>query len=571
MCPIAGIFPKDSHNVSGQMNSMLTKMYLSNSSDAWLATPTTIQRWEGAIPRRMPTTQNRQIIGQISFATKEDRQPERPCFDCQHQLLLLYEGNLYNCDELRSKLKRNHQLLAGTATEMVVRLLQERYKGNLEDALGKVIKDLDGVYTLAVGDESEFILLQDPIGGRPAYFAENDQCMAFASEKKALWEIGLRNAEPLRAGRMAVFKQDKVNIIEAMPILNMSISIKIDNMDSAVRKYQRVLCSAVDKRLTGLKRVGVFLSGGVDSCLLAKVVDELATKKGIQVTAYTAGLASSPDMDYAQSFARELGLRHRAARLDIDKVEAYIPEVVQAVEERDFVQIEAGIGVYAASEMAKQDDVKVIFSGQGPDEIWAGYTWYPEVVAREGYSGLKQRMWADLENGDIETLDRENKIAMTQGIEMMFPYLDMEVIRVAMSTSPELKVGDTAGDLGKHPHRQLAEKLGVPVEWAERPKKAAQHGTGIHGVLDGIARRNGFTPELVQSIGYTSGKVTKERLGSSSRYGYRFGEKELWTVPDHIQLFLDAAAHRNNLLNEAERAKINQFLDKIENEASNIH
>jgi len=98
------------------------------------------------------------------------------------------------------------------------------------------------------------------------------------------------------------------------------------------------------------------------------------------------------------------------------------------------------------------------------------------------------------------------------------------------------------------------------VEYADRDKNAAQHGTGIHDTLDAIARKNGFTPELVAQIGYRSEEVSKEKLASSTRYGYLYAERELWQVPQHIQFFLDSVAYENKLLNEAERSRIEQFL-----------
>jgi asparagine synthase (glutamine-hydrolysing) len=100
--------------------------------------------------------------------------------------------------------------------------------------------------------------------------------------------------------------------------------------------------------------------------------------------------------------------------------------------------------------------------------------------------------------------------------------------------------------------------LGLPEQYAERRKDAAQHGTGIHGTLDAIARKNGFTPELVERAGYGSEQVSQEKLASSTRYGYLYAEKELWQTPQHVQFFFDSVAYRSNLLNEAERLNISK-------------
>jgi len=181
---------------------------------------------------------------------------------------------------------------------------------------------------------------------------------------------------------------------------------------------------------------------------------------------------------------------------------------------------------------------------------------------KDGRQELCRRMWDDFTRADIETLDRENKIAMAHGVELFFPYLDTGVVNVAMNVASELKVTSEEDYLGKHPHRQLAIKMGISEKYANREKLAIQHGTGIHGVLDKIARRNGFDPALVKDIGYKSEEITSEKMGSSARYGYRYTGKKLWQVPQHVQLFLHALAYSKGLLNKSVRDRVGYFLEK---------
>jgi asparagine synthase (glutamine-hydrolysing) len=101
--------------------------------------------------------------------------------------------------------------------------------------------------------------------------------------------------------------------------------------------------------------------------------------------------------------------------------------------------------------------------------------------------------------------------------------------------------------------------LGIPSRYAYRHKDAAQHGSGIHAVLDKIARRNGFTPEMVARLGYAPEEIAKEKLSSSGRYGYKYSDRELWIVPPHVQLYFDILAYKAGLLNQAERDKIEHF------------
>lgn len=496
------------------------------------------------------------------YRPAEGEPPEYVYTNDQEKLALIYDGHLYNSKSTGAKFSRTQDRVNDTAPESLVRLLAE-VPGNLEQKVRGALADLDGDYVLAVSDTDQIVISRNSLGTKPLYFAENNGFSAFASNKKPLWKIGLGEVRPLRAGMLAIFDSRGISIKEALPFHRAETDIKC--MARAVAGYEETLYSAVRKRLAEVNhtgKVGVLLSGGVDSCLIAKLLHDVASYSGIEVTAYTIGLPNSPDVNFARKFAGELGIKHEMKELSIDGIEEYIPKVIETIEDSDFVQMETGIGIYAAIDMAKQDGLRVIFSGQGPDELWGGYRWYPMVLGKDGRQELCRRMWDDFTRADIETLDRENKIAMAHGVELLFPYLDTDVVNVAMSVASELKVTSEEDYLGKHPHRRLAIKMGIPKEYANREKLAIQHGTGIHSVLDEIAKKNGFDPALVKDIGYKSEEITTEKMGSSARYGYRYDEKNLWQVPQHVQLFLHTLAYRKGLLNKSVRDRVGYFLEQ---------
>jgi asparagine synthase (glutamine-hydrolysing) len=492
----------------------------------------------------------------------EGTPPEHVYTDYQENIALIYDGRLYDFTDTGTRLSRARRGVKETAIESLGHLLAE-LPGSLEQKVRRALTGLDGDYSLAVSNTDQIVISRNSLGTKPLYFAENNGFSAFASNKKPLWKIGLGEVRPLRAGMLAAFDQEKVSVKKALPFHKKETELK--SMAQAVDKYEQALHSAIRKRLAAInhvRKVGVLLSGGVDSCLIAKLANDAASDLGMQLTAYTAGLPDSPDVNFARAFARELGIKHQTKILSINRVEEYIPKAIEAIEDSDFVQIETGIGLYAAIDMASQDDIGAIFSGQGPDELWGGYNWYAEVLAKDGRQELCRRMWDDFTRADIETLDRENKIAMAHGVELLFPYLDTEVANVAMSAASELKVMCEEDRLGKHPHRQLAIRIGISEKYANREKLAIQHGTGIHGVLDNIARRNGFDPGLVKDIGYKSEEITSERMASSARYGYRYTAKRLWQVPQHVQLFFHALAYKKGLLNKSVRNRVGYFLEK---------
>jgi asparagine synthase (glutamine-hydrolysing) len=101
----------------------------------------------------------------------------------------------------------------------------------------------------------------------------------------------------------------------------------------------------------------------------------------------------------------------------------------------------------------------------------------------------------------------------------------------------------------------------VPEEVANRPKAAAQHGAGIHDVIRSLAQDRGFFLQVAQSCRFSAAESVAEVLGSSSRYGYRYGEPELWEPEDHVQLYLDYVCWKAGLLTDLEWRRLQPALE----------
>ena len=232
-----------------------------------------------------------------------------------------------------------------------------------------------------------------------------------------------------------------------------------------------------------------------------------------------------------------------------------LPRIVDVIEDNNVGQVEVAIPVFAAIETAHQDGMRVMYTGQGVDELFGGYSWYPRIVEREGYRILGKHMADDLSLLYKETLEREDKIAMYHSVEIREPYLDNEVVRVALRTNLELNVTGKNDSYGKRVHRDLAIKLGIPADIAYRKKEAAQHGSGIHDALDIIARNNGYDPSTIPEY-YLKELMSREKIGSSQRYGYDYGDLSLWAVPPHTQLYLDNLGYSRRPAIEIRRSKV---------------
>jgi asparagine synthase (glutamine-hydrolysing) len=433
----------------------------------------------------------------------------QPYCSCDGKLILIHNGEIYNYQKLRSLLFKPHDLKTTSDSEVIVHLLEETYSGDLLEAMQKVLGLLDGMYTIAVTDGKSLVVARDPIGKKPLYYVENSGATYFASEKKALWN-GKDIPERLYPGDILCMDPSGTKVHEGFHMQFPQIDI-VDFRD-AVELYKEALIAAVRKRLTGLteSNIGVIFSGGIDSVLVSKLLQ----REGKNIICYCTGTEDSGDVVAARSVAEDLGLELKNTIIDERMVEDILPEIIQNVEESGLLQVEVAIPMYLAARLAAEDDIRVMFTGQAADELFAGYPWYNDVLEESGYLRLHEKLWEDLTMLYTDTLEREDKLTMAHSIELRAPYLDRDVIQTAMRISPKLKLEGENDMLRKRVHRQAAVELGVPPYLAFRVKDPAQSGSGIHGIIEKIADTHihKIDPQLVD-------ENIKRDKGSLYRYG----------------------------------------------------
>ena len=108
---------------------------------------------------------------------------------------IVFNGEIYNYKKLRSKLESSHRFVSQTDSEVIAHIFEDNYAKtrDLQGAIKKTVSELDGVYVIVIRDEEtgEIALVRDVMGVRQLYYGQNSQLVAFASERKALWKIGL--------------------------------------------------------------------------------------------------------------------------------------------------------------------------------------------------------------------------------------------------------------------------------------------------------------------------------------------------------------------------------------------
>lgn len=397
-----------------------------------------------------------------------------------NEFVLVHNGEIYNHVQIREYLEeRGISFESNVDSEVILRLLEfliHEKKMSYIKAVQESMKMLNGDYAVAFSDGKEIYIFRDPIGVRPLYYSPNG---FFASEKKVLWSIR-EDAIPVNPGEVIRISKGKVESFKVFDIFDLK---------GYFFPYERAKQSLIKSleysvKIRAGKKVGVLFSGGLDSSLLA-----LLSSKYADVTLYTAGAEGSQDLEWARKVSETLGLELKEDIFDINDVEEVIPKVVFAIEEPNPMNLAIGIPLYFATKLAKEDNCKLLLSGQGADELFGGYFKYlenPELMEK------------DLVELGEKNLARDDKIAMINGVEGRFPFLDLNVVRTALRTPVEFKIRN---GIRKAILREVALELGLPKEVAYREKKACQYGTNSQKLLQKIAKRNGMkTREFADKV-----------------------------------------------------------------------
>ena len=197
-----------------------------------------------------------------------------------------------------------------------------------------------------------------------------------------------------------------------------------------------VLVAAVERQMMGDVPVGVFLSGGLDSSLVAAAAARVAARRGRRLQTFAVGTVDSPDLAAAREVAAFLGTDHHERTYTAQEALAALPEVVRAIESFDPGLVRSAVPNFLLAEMTARH-VKVVLTGEGADELFAGYDYLREFSAAEDLHAELERTVRSLHNLNLQRCDR---VTMAHGLEARVPFLDAEVIRWALRLPPEAKL-----------------------------------------------------------------------------------------------------------------------------------
>jgi asparagine synthase (glutamine-hydrolysing) len=385
-------------------------------------------------------------------------------------VILICNGEIYNYKQLYKLMDIVPK--TGSDCEVIIHLY---IKYGIEQTLNM----LDGVFAFVLYDNritsdlnNKIFVARDPLGVRPLYCLNNNKnnkndntygLYGFASELKCLerfYNISTHhyNISQFTPGTYSIFNLSnkvhstwqplKENIPYFIPSFSFNLSIDnekghefvddyIDNLWSNISYY---LNNAVYKRcLTTERPIACLLSGGLDSSLIAALVNNYYNLNNFpnKLETYSIGLQGSEDLKYARIVAEYLGTNHHEIIITEKEIFEAIPDVIKTIESYDTTTVRASIGNYLLGKfISKNSEAKVIFNGDGSDELLGGYLYMNKCPDDIEFDRETRRLLKDIHLFDVL---RSDKSISSHGLEPRTPFLDRTFVNFILSLPSRIR------------------------------------------------------------------------------------------------------------------------------------
>ncbi len=350
-------------------------------------------------------------------------------------------------------------------------------------------------YARAEAKEGSIVLSRDSLGVSPLYFGyREDSVLCFASEIKGLLEL-VKDVQELPPG--STLKDGKISqkgtISPRRPVEDPRLSIAAE--------LRRRLEKSVEKQANRGVPFGSWLSGGLDSSVMAA----LARPHIQQMHTFAAGFDGAPDLEYARIVARHIGATHHEIIPTFKEVISLIPDVIYHLESFDALLVRSSLMNYLVAKRAS-DFVPAVFSGEGGDELFAGYD-YLKKMPLDDLPGELVDITNRLHNTALQRVDR---CAAAHGTVAYVGFLDQDVVEYALQIPSEYKIHN---GLEKWILRNAVSDL-LPESVALRRKAKFWEGAGVEDQIAQYASKKVTDDDFSQQRRLPDGSElnTKEEL-----------------------------------------------------------
>lgn len=400
-------------------------------------------------------------------------------FKSEGETAMVCNGEIYNHKALQSLFKLD--LLTGSDCEVVYQMLKDRFTH-----LSDIFCLLDAEFACVFGSGDEIVAARDPLGVRPLFvaYADGNEVIGFSSEAKGLTKVP-------EATRIVQFppgcywSSDAPDSFVSYNALTLSTKqVPTDtsgNFQIHVQHVRDLLVEAVRKRVEMADRsVAFFLSGGLDSSIIAAIGASLSPDKPIVTYSVGVGGGDSPDLKAARVVAQHLGAKHVVVEIDPQAASERVGEVIRQLESYDCTTIRASVPMYLLSEYVSThtDDV-VLLSGEGADELFGGYLYFHDAPTDAAFHEETIRLLREVHQYDSLRADR---CTAAHGLELRVPFLDKALVEyVTTRVCPEFKHPRSNDGVEKALLRSAFAHL-LPLEIVNRQKNGMSDAVGYSWV-----------------------------------------------------------------------------------------
>lgn len=403
---------------------------------------------------------------------------------------MVNDGIIYNHQELKDNFLKDCIFKTKSDSEVIVHLYEK---------FGyKFCDKLDGSFAFIVINGDDFIAARDPLGVKPLYYGLDERGrIYFASEMKAIAD----QCKTFSTFPPGHYYTPKTGFVKYYTPDYEDFELADQKLDFDL--LRDMLIESTRKRLIADVSVGVLLSGGLDSSIIASIVSRLAKEQGKKIKSFSIGLdANAPDVLAAKQVAEFLGTEHSEFYFTVKEGIAVLKELIWHLETYDVTSIRASVPMFFLSKAIAETGVKIVLSGEGADEVFGGYLYFRNAPSAEEFQKETIERVQKLFTADLL---RADKATMANGLETRVPFLDKAFLDVAVRIKPQEKQPKNYDGKEKYILRKTFDTPDnpyLPQEVLWRQKEQFSDGVGYNWIDELVA--------------YCTSQVTDDKLESAA-------------------------------------------------------
>lgn len=230
----------------------------------------------------------------------------------------------------------------------------------------------------------------------------------------------------------------------------------------------------VTENLRGINKIGIAFSGGVDSTLLAMICKNMK----IDTTLLTVGFPDSNDIEFSKSISHKINMNHKILEIEKGDLPVITKKIKNEISCSNTSHIENCIAFNYIAKLASNNDIRVVLTANGFDELFCGYNNF-RFIFNQGSDTINKTIESKILN-ELELTNEIKQVAKEYRVSILQPFLSKGFISVAMKFPIYNKIVSNDDVLRKHIIRKIALSFDLPPEVIFRRKKAIQYGSLIH-------------------------------------------------------------------------------------------